>query len=71
MVKVRQHWQLWLAAPATSTRSLRSLEAQRPTAVGTPWTVSDPVAYRQAVQTGHFHPGPAVQRLDHADGYRR
>jgi hypothetical protein len=82
MIKVRRHWQIWLAAPAavvvtvlgltvpaqarpgpparpaatpaTTTRSLRSLDEERPPADGRRWTVSDPVAYRQAVKTGNW-----------------
>jgi hypothetical protein len=82
MIKVRRHWQIWLAAPAavvvtvlgltvpaqarpgpparpaatpaTTTRSLRSLDEERPPAGGGRWTVSDPVAYRQAVKTGNW-----------------
>jgi hypothetical protein len=40
--------------PATATISLRSLDAERPPAGGGRWTVSDPVAYRQAVKTGNW-----------------
>jgi hypothetical protein len=41
-------------AATTSTRSLRSLDKERPAADGRRWVVSDPVAYRQAVKTGDW-----------------
>jgi hypothetical protein len=42
------------ATAATSTRSLRSLDEERPPAGDRRWVVSDPVAYRQAVKTGDW-----------------
>jgi hypothetical protein len=38
--------------PAAITKSLRSLDKERPPAGGGRWTVNDPVAYRQAVKAG-------------------
>lgn len=40
--------------PVTTTRSLRSLNEERPPAGGQRWVVSDPVAYRQAVKTQNW-----------------
>jgi hypothetical protein len=42
------------ATSATTTRSLRSLDEQRPPAGGGRWDVNDPVAYRQAVRSGDW-----------------
>lgn len=40
--------------PATATKSLRSLNEERPPADGKRWVVNDPVAYRQAVKTRNW-----------------
>ncbi|MGH3411165.1 MAG: hypothetical protein ACRDRJ_52995 [Streptosporangiaceae bacterium] len=48
------------ASPVTTTRSLRSLDRERPPAGSSHsrWVVSDPVAYRQAVKTGNWEHTP-------------
>jgi hypothetical protein len=40
--------------PATTMKSLRSLNAERPPAGGRRWVINDPVAYRQAVKAKNW-----------------
>lgn len=46
------------ASPVMTTRSLSSLDRERPPAGSTRWVVSDPVAYQQAVKSGSWEHTP-------------